>query len=142
MWHAVYWVDKFNLPSAQRHDVDSHPEKYLNVWKNPATRTFDEGRKRGGKQRWGKENLYSSKRQHEPLLSGYDIGLSKQMHREHQRPSYRRGAQDYEYLWLLNKVRREKANRSRAREDLLSPIPLSVWTNRSGRLATGPGQKT
>jgi hypothetical protein len=110
MWHAVYWVDKFNqiysLPDGQRDDVNHNPEKYLNVWKNPAPLTFDEGHRRGGK-RWKEDILQNGSTS--IFYPGYDIGLPKQCVASIKAKDYRRGAQDYEYLWLLDKAGEKKA---------------------------------
>jgi hypothetical protein len=105
MWHSVYWVDKFNgvyhMPSDQRADVDRNPEKYLNVWKNPAPLTFDEGRKRHG-ERWKDDILQNGSTS--IFYPGYDVGLPKQVVASFKAKDYRRGAQDYEYLWLLDQA--------------------------------------
>jgi hypothetical protein len=117
MWHAVYWVDKFNLPHDQRKDIDRSPEKYLNVWTNPASLTFDEGRKRGGK-RWIEDILQNGSTS--IFYPGYDVGLPRQCVASIKAKDYRRGAQDYEYLWLL-----DKAGERKLIEDALSKICVS-----------------
>ncbi|MBI3828711.1 MAG: DUF4091 domain-containing protein [Planctomycetes bacterium] len=105
MWHAVYWTDKFNLPKEQRAEMDRNPEKYLNVWKNPTSLTFDEGRKRGGK-RWKEDILQNGSTS--LFYPGYDAGLPLECVASLKAKDFRRGAQDYEYLWLLKKAGEQK----------------------------------
>ncbi len=79
MWHAVYWVDKFNLSDKDRSriiaEMNHDAEPYINVWKNPAPLTFDEARKRGEpykddiRQNGGAVFFYP----------GYDIGRTRQV---------------------------------------------------------------
>ncbi|MCW8132602.1 MAG: DUF4091 domain-containing protein [Planctomycetota bacterium] len=104
MWHSNYWVDKFNLTPAQRKDLDRDSAPFLNVWKNPAPLTFDEGRKRGGKRETGDILQNGSTTLFYP---GTGAGLDARVIATVRTKDLRRGCQDYEYLWLLRQAGEE-----------------------------------
>jgi hypothetical protein len=76
-------------------DVNANPEKYLlPVWTDPLN--FDESRKQG-------YPVDDSIRQNGDgilFYPGYDVGIKGPI-ASYAMKSLRRGAQDYEYLWLL-----------------------------------------
>jgi len=104
MWQAAYWVDKLNLPESELANVDKNPEAFLNIWKNPAPPTFDEARKRGGKREAG-DTLQNGGGVF--LYPGVEVGLPQAVIVSQRAKEFRRGAQDYEYLWLLKQAGEE-----------------------------------
>ncbi len=136
MWHAIYWVDKFNLSDKDRSriiaELGRNPDPYINVWKNPAPLTFDEGRKRGRseegdiRQNGGAVFFYP----------GYDIGLPEQVVVSLRTKDFRRGAQDYEYLWLLQQAG-QKQPIDQAMSRIYNPDAITIVRGGSPRIATG-----
>ncbi len=133
MWQCCYWIDKYNTPLAQRRQIDQEPGLLMNVWKNPAPLTFDESRKRGGK------------RQDEDILQngggvffypGVNVGLPERSIASLRLKDFRRGVQDYEYLWLL-----QKEGQTKLIEEVLSSIynPEAITLRRGGsqRITSG-----
>ncbi|MBI3832688.1 MAG: DUF4091 domain-containing protein [Planctomycetes bacterium] len=103
-WDCCYWVDKQNRkhkegrrwrPDMTYAQINAEPEKYLtDLWNDPLN--FDESRKKGYPMNDairinGDGLLY---------YPGHDIGIEGPI-ASFALKSLRRGAQDYEYLWLL-----------------------------------------
>ena len=136
MWHAIYWADKFNQPDQERKqflaDLDREPGPLLNVWKNPAPLTFDEGRKRGHaekgdiRQNGGAVFFYP----------GYDVGLPKEVVSCLRAKDFRRGAQDYEYLWLLQQAGEDKLI-EKAVSRIYVPEAITMVRGGSPKVPTG-----
>jgi hypothetical protein len=106
-WDCCYWVDKQALRKkgftyAKAH---AHPDQWLtDLWNDPMT--FDETRKPGYPER------YALRINGDGVLfyPGYEVGINGPI-AGYQMKSLRRGAQDYEYLWLLrNKGQEKEAN--------------------------------
>jgi len=103
-WDCCYWVDKQNrkhkvgnrwVRDMTMRDIFANPEKYLtDLWNDPLN--FDESRKKGYPVGW------SIRINGDGLLfyPGHDLGLDGPI-ASFAMKSLRRGAQDYEYLWLL-----------------------------------------
>ena len=96
-WDCCYWVDKQNLRKAgfSYAKVNADPAKWLiDLWNNPLN--FDETRKPGYPER------DAIRINGDGLLfyPGHDIGIEGPI-ASFAMKSLRRGAQDYEYLWLL-----------------------------------------
>ncbi|HTL51224.1 MAG TPA: glycoside hydrolase domain-containing protein [Planctomycetota bacterium] len=106
-WDCCYWVDTQNrkhrkngksgpwVKDMTNAEINADPEKYLTkVWEDPLN--FDESRKQGYRMQDairinGDGLLY---------YPGYDAGIMGPI-ASFALKSFRRGAQDYEYLWLL-----------------------------------------
>ena len=103
-WDCCYWVDKQNMKHKEGrkwvrnmtgNQINEAPEKYLtDLWSDPLN--FDESRKKGYPMR------DSIRINGDGLLfyPGHDIGIDGPI-ASFAMKSLRRGAQDYEYLWLL-----------------------------------------
>ncbi|MCY3020056.1 MAG: DUF4091 domain-containing protein [Planctomycetota bacterium] len=123
-WDCCYWVDKQNRKHKQGNrwvrdmtmkEIDTNPEKYLtDLWNDPLN--FDESRKKGYPVAW------SIRINGDGLLfyPGYEAGIDGPI-ASFAMKSLRRGAQDYEYLWLLQQKGKEaEAN---AVVDTVCPAP-------------------
>jgi hypothetical protein len=102
-WDCCYWVDKQNLRKAgfTYQAANADPGKWLtDTWKEPLT--LDETRKPGYPEK------YSIRINGDGVLfyPGYEVGIDGPI-ASFQMKSLRRGAQDYEYLWLLRQQHRE-----------------------------------
>jgi hypothetical protein len=110
-WDCCYWVDTQNRKHREKGrwqkdmtfaEINAHPAKYLSdLWNDPMN--FDESRKQG-------YPLNDSLRINgDGLLyyPGHDLGFDGPV-ASYALKSLRRGAQDYEYLWLLKKAGKEK----------------------------------
>lgn len=96
-WDCCYWVDKQCLRNRgySRDKVDAHPEQWLtDLWNDPMT--FDETRKPGYPER----DAIRINGDGVLFYPGHDIGIEGPI-ASYAMKSLRRGAQDYEYLWLL-----------------------------------------
>ncbi len=103
-WDCCYWVDKQCLRKRgfTHAKANANPEQWLtDVWNNPMT--FDETRKPGYPER------YAIRINGDGVLfyPGYEAGINGPI-ASYQMKSLRRGAQDYEYLWLLCAAGKEK----------------------------------
>ena len=102
-WDCCYWVDKQALRKAgfTQAKANAQPDKWLtDLWNNPMT--FDETRKPGYPEKWairinGDGVLF---------YPGYEVGINGPI-AGYAMKSLRRGAQDYEYLWMLKQQGRE-----------------------------------
>ena len=102
-WDCCYWVDKQNLRRAgfTAAKANANPEKWLiDLWENPLN--YDETRKPGYPVR------DAIRINGDGLLfyPGHDIGINGPI-ASYTMKSLRRGAQDYEYLWLLKQQGKE-----------------------------------
>ena len=110
-WDVCYWVDKQNrkhkngkrwVPDMSYQEINADPDKYLEkLWSDPMN--FDESRKKGYPM------ADSIRINGDGLLfyPGYDAGIDGPI-ASFAMKSLRRGAQDYEYLWLLKQAGKEK----------------------------------
>ncbi|MFB3892302.1 MAG: glycoside hydrolase domain-containing protein [Phycisphaerae bacterium] len=102
-WDCCYWVDKQNLRKAgfSYAKVNANPEKWLtDLWNNPLN--FDETRKPGYPER----DAIRINGDGILFYPGHDIGIEGPI-ASFAMKSLRRGAQDYEYLWLLKQQGKE-----------------------------------
>jgi hypothetical protein len=122
-----------NLPPAERTRIEGDFDHFINVWKNPAPLTFDEARKREGKRLDG-DILQNSGAVF--FYPGLQIGLPDRCIPSLRLKDYRRGAQDYEYLYLLR-----KAGQTKLVEEALAAIynPDAITMRRGGspKIETG-----
>jgi len=102
-WDCCYWVDRQNrkhregkrwVPDMSFKEINENPDEYLSdLWRDPLN--FDEMRKKGYKMqdaiRINGDGLL--------FYPGHDIGVNGPI-ASFAMKSLRRGAQDYEYLWL------------------------------------------
>ncbi len=110
-WDCCYWVDKQNRKHKEGKrwvgdmnygQINADPERYLEkLWSDPMN--FDESRKKGYRiadaiRINGDGLLY---------YPGFDVGIDGPV-ASFAVKSLRRGAQDYEYLWLLKQAGKEK----------------------------------
>jgi hypothetical protein len=110
-WDVCYWVDSQNrkhkegkrwVKDMNHTQINADPEKYLEkLWSDPMN--FDESRKKGYPMadaiRINGDGLL--------YYPGYDVGIDGPI-ASFAVKSLRRGAQDYEYLWLLKEAGKEK----------------------------------
>ncbi|MCW8133147.1 MAG: DUF4091 domain-containing protein [Planctomycetota bacterium] len=123
-WDCCYWVDKQNRKHKEGRrwvrdmtyaQINANPEKYLtDLWNDPLN--FDETRKKGYPERDairinGDGLLY---------YPGYEAGIDGPI-ASFALKSLRRGAQDYEYLWLLKQKGKEAE--TKAIVDGVCPAP-------------------
>ena len=109
-WDCCYWVDTQNLKhkegkkwvkNMKGKDIDDAVDQYLSdLWRDPLN--FDESRKKGYPLR------DSIRINGDGLLfyCGYDAGINGPV-AGFTMKSLRRGAQDYEYMWLLKQKGKE-----------------------------------
>ncbi len=128
-WDVCYWVDKQNRKHKENGkwvrdfsygQVNRQPEKYMeDLWNDPLN--FDETRKQGYKIsdaiRINGDGIL--------FYPGYDVGIAGPI-ASFALKSLRRGAQDYEYLWLLKQA--GKSAELQAIVDTQCPAP-GVWNN-------------
>lgn len=103
-WDCCYWVDRQNLKHKKNgkwvrnmthKQINEDPEAYLHdVWADPLN--FDETRKKGYPAR----DAIRINGDGILFYPGYDVGIFGPV-ASYAMKSLRRGAQDYEYLWLL-----------------------------------------
>ncbi len=103
-WDCCYWLDKQNLRKKgfSYGKANANPDQWMTpVWNDPMT--FDETRKPGYPER------DSIRLNGDGVLfyPGYEAGIYGPI-ASYQMKSLRRGAQDYEYLWLLRTQGKEK----------------------------------
>jgi hypothetical protein len=110
-WDCCYWVDTQNRKHKERGrwqkdmsyaEISANPGKYLtDFWNDPLN--FDESRKQGypigDSLRINGDGLL--------YYPGHDLGFDGPV-ASFALKSLRRGAQDYEYLWLLKQAGKEK----------------------------------
>ena len=116
-WDCCYWLDKQNLRKKgfSYAKANANPGAWMtDVWTDPLT--FDETRKPGYPER------YSMRINGDGVLfyPGYEAGINGPI-ASFQIKSLRRGAQDYEYLWLLRGAGKEKE--ANAILDTVCPAP-------------------
>jgi len=129
LWDCCYWVDRQNrkhkegkrwVPDMPFKEINENPEEYLSdLWRDPLN--FDETRKKGYPAR------DAIRINGDGLLfyPGYDVGVSGPV-ASFAMKSLRRGAQDYEYLWL-GKQKGKEAEIA-AIVDSVCPAP-GKWNN-------------
>lgn len=103
-WDCCYWLDKQSLRKKgfSYAKANANPSQWMtDIWSDPMT--FDETRKPGYPER------YAIRINGDGVLfyPGYEVGINGPI-AGYQMKSLRRGAQDYEYLWLLREKGREK----------------------------------
>ena len=122
-----------------RAGIGREPERFLNVWKNPAPLTFDEARQRAGQRRKG-DILQNDGAVF--FYPGVDVGLPGQCVPSLRLKDFRRGTQDFEYLYLLR-----QAGETKLVEEAVGAVylPAAVTLKRGGKmgerlslLAAGP----
>jgi hypothetical protein len=123
-WDCCYWVDTQNRKHKEgkrwkkdmtNAEINDHPEKYLtDFWNDPMN--FDESRKKGypigDSIRINGDGLL--------YYPGYEVGIEGPI-ASYALKSLRRGAQDYEYLWLLKQAGKDKE--AEAIVDSVCPSP-------------------
>ena len=116
-WDCCYWVDaqclrKKGFTFAK---AEANPEQWLNdPWKDPLT--YDETRKPG----YPEHDSIRINGDGVLFYPGYEVGIDGPI-ASYQMKSLRRGAQDYEYLWLLRQQGKEKE--ASAILDTVCPAP-------------------
>lgn len=133
MWQSCYWVDKYNTPIPERVAIDGDPERFINVWKNPAPLTFDESRKRGGVRLQG-DILQNGGAVF--FYPGLEVGLPDQVVPSLRLKDFRRGVQDYEYLYLLREAGQTKLIEE-ALGAIYNPDAITLVRGGSPKIATG-----
>ena len=116
-WDCCYWVDKQSLRKKgfSYAKANAHPEQWLtDLWNDPMT--FDETRKPGYPER----DAIRINGDGVLFYPGYEAGIAGPI-ASYQMKSLRRGAQDYEYLWLLRQKGKEKE--AAAILDTVCPAP-------------------
>lgn len=110
-WDCCYWVDRQNrkhkdggrwVRDMTQQQINADPARYLHdLWNDPLN--FDESRKKGYPLKW------SIRINGDGVLfyPGHDVGIDGPI-ASFAMKSLRRGAQDYEYLWLLRQKGRER----------------------------------
>ena len=123
-WDCCYWVDKQNLKhkegkrwvaNMKNKDIDAAPDQYLtDIWLDPLN--FDESRKKGYPLR------DSIRINGDGLLfyPGYEAGVNGPI-AGFSMKSLRRGAQDYEYMWLLKQKGKEAEVNAIVNEECPAP---------------------
>jgi len=109
-WDVAYWVDRQNLRhkeggkwvrSVTFKQINENPEDYLtDLYRDPLS--FDETRKKGYPER----DAIRINGDGVLFYPGYDVGINGPI-ASFAMKSLRRGAQDYEYMWLLKQDGRE-----------------------------------
>ncbi len=133
MWQSCYWIDKYNTPRGQRGEIDRDPESRMNVWKNPAPLTFDESRKRDGRRR---EDDILQNGGGVFFYPGVEMGLAEQSIVSLRLKDFRRGVQDYEYLYLLRKQGETKLIEEALRA-IYNPAAITLRRGGSPEVSTG-----
>ena len=103
-WDCCYWVDKQCLRKKgfSYAKANANPDQWLtSLWSDPLT--FDETRKPGYPER----DAIRINGDGVLFYPGYEAGVYGPI-ASYQMKSLRRGAQDYEYLWLLRERGQEK----------------------------------
>jgi len=103
-WDCCYWLDKQCLRKKgfSYAKANANPSQWMtDVWNDPMT--FDETRKPGYPER------YAIRINGDGVLfyPGFEVGINGPV-AGYQMKSLRRGAQDYEYLWLLREKGMER----------------------------------
>jgi len=119
-WDCCYWLDKQCLRKRgfTYTKANANPAQWMtDIWNDPMT--FDETRKPGYPER------YALRINGDGVLfyPGYEAGINGPI-AGYQMKSLRRGAQDYEYLWLLREKGKEKE--ANAILDTVCPAP-GTW---------------
>ena len=110
-WDCCYWVDKQNrkhrenkrwVPDMTYAQINADPDRYVEkLWSDPMN--FDESRKKG----YAMADAIRINGDGLLYYPGYDVGIDGPI-ASFAVKSLRRGAQDYEYLWLLKQAGKEK----------------------------------
>ena len=103
-WDCCYWLDKQCLRKRgfTYAKANANPAQWMtDVWNDPLT--FDETRKPGYPER----DALRINGDGVLFYPGYEVGVKGPI-ASYQMKSLRRGAQDYEYLWLLRAAGKEK----------------------------------
>ena len=103
-WDCCYWLDKQSLRKKgfTYAKARANPDQWLtDLWHDPMT--FDETRKPGYPER----DALRINGDGVLFYPGYEVGINGPI-AGYQMKSLRRGAQDYEYLWLLRQQGKEK----------------------------------